>query len=46
MKEPIDIEISKLKTDPDNDEIAIDFRWSDVQEENDEYIAEVKLIES
>ena len=32
-KEQIDIEFTEQKADPENDENAIDFRWSDVQEE-------------
>ena len=35
-KEPIDIEFTEQKSDPYNDENTIDFRWSDVQEEEDE----------
>ena len=31
-KEPINIEFTEQKTDPYNDENAIDFKWSDVQE--------------
>ena len=33
-KEPIDLEFAEQKTDPYNEEIAIDFRWLDVQEED------------
>ena len=35
-----------IKTDPYNDENAIDFRLSDVQEEDEEYIALTNFIES
>ena len=35
-KEPINIEFTEQKTDPYNDENAIDFRWSDAKEEEDE----------
>ena len=35
-KEPISIELTEQKTDPYNDENAIDFRWSDAKEEEDE----------
>ena len=45
-KEAIDIEFSEQKADTDNDENMIDFRWSDVQEEDEEDIAEANLIES
>ena len=38
-KEPINIELTEQKTDPYNDENTIDFRWSDVQEEEYENIA-------
>ena len=34
------------KKDPDNDETAIDFKWSDVQEEVEEDIASANFIES
>ena len=46
MNEPIDLEFAEQKIDPDNDENAIDFRWSDVQEEDKEDIALVNFIES
>ena len=45
-KEPISIELTEQKTDPYNYENAIDFRWSDVQEENEEDIALANFIES
>ena len=32
-KKPINIELTEQKTDPYNDENAIDFKWSNVQEE-------------
>ena len=38
-KESINIEFTERKTDPENDENAIDFRWSDVQEDDEEDIA-------
>ena len=41
-KEPINIELTIKKTDPYNDENAIDFKWSDVKED----IALTNLIES
>ena len=31
-KEPINIELTEQKTNSDNDENAIDFKWSDVQD--------------
>ena len=34
------------KTDPSNDENAINFRWSDVKEEDEEDIALANFIES
>ena len=34
------------KTGPENDENFIDFRWSDVQEGDEEDIAEINFIES
>ena len=45
-KEPINIELTEQKTDPDNDENAIDFKWSDVQEEDEEDIALANFIKS
>ena len=45
-KEPINIELTEHKTDPYNDENAIDFRWSDVKEENEIDIALTSFIES
>ena len=44
--EPIHIECTNQKVCPENDEIAIDFRWSGVQEEDNEDITKVKFIES
>ena len=44
-KEPINIEFTEQNTDPYNDENAIDFRWSDVQEE-EENIALANFIQS
>ena len=44
-KKPIDIDFTEQKTDPCN-ENAIDFRLSDVKEENREDIALVNFIES
>ena len=38
-KEPVDLEFAEQKADPYNDENAIDFRWSDVKEEDEEDIA-------
>ena len=32
-KEPINIDLTEQKTDPFNNENAIDFRWSDAKEE-------------
>ena len=45
-KEPINIELTEQKTDPYNYENAIDFRWSDVQEEDQKDIALTNFIES
>ena len=42
-KDPIDIEFTEQKTDPYNDENAIDFRLSDVQEEDEKDIALAKI---
>ena len=44
--EPINIELTKQKTDPYNNENAIDFRLSDVQEEDEEDIVLANFIES
>ena len=38
--------LNNKKTDPYNDENAIDFRWSDVQEEEEEDIALANFIEN
>ena len=43
-KEPIDIELTEQKINPYNDENDIDFKWSDVKEEED--IALTSFIES
>ena len=45
-KGPIDIEFTEQKKDPYNDENAIDFKWLDVQEEDEEDIALANFIES
>ena len=45
-KEPINIELTDQKTDPYNDENAIDSKWSDLTEENEEDIALANFIES
>ena len=45
-KESINIELTDQKTDSYNDENAIDFRWSDVQEEGEEDIALSNFSES
>ena len=45
-KEPINIELTDKKTDPYNDENAIGFKWSDVQEDNEEDISLVNFNES
>ena len=44
-KEPIDIEFAEQKADPYNDENGFDFKWSDVQEEDEEDIALANFIE-
>ena len=44
-KESIDIELTEQKTDSYNEENAIDFKWSGVQEEDDEDIALVNFID-
>ena len=46
VKESINIELTYQKTDPYNDENAIDSKWSDVQEEDEEDIAMANFIES
>ena len=43
-KEPIDIEFTEQKAGPENDENVIDFKWSDVQEENQKHIAKANFI--
>ena len=35
-KEPVDLEFAEQKADPYNDENAIDFRWSDVKEDEED----------
>ena len=45
-KEPIIIQFTEQNTDFDNNENAIDFRWSDVKEEDEEDIALANFIES
>ena len=35
-KEPIHIELTKQKTDPNNDENAVDFKWPDVQKDEED----------
>ena len=42
-KEAIEIEFTEQKADPENDENAFDFRWSDIEEED---ITKANLIES
>ena len=44
-KEPIDIEFTEIKW-PWNDKNAIDFSWSDVQQEDDEDITLANFIEN
>ena len=45
-KEPINIELTDQKTDPYNDENAIDSKWSDLTEEDEEDVALANFIES
>ena len=45
-KDPIEVEFTEQIADPNNDEYAIDFRWSDVQKEDEEDIALANFIES
>ena len=45
-KESIDIKFSEHKADTENCENANNFKWSDVQREDDKDIAKVSLIES
>ena len=45
-KDSIDIEFTKLKADPENDENAIDYRWSNEQLGIEKDVAEANLIES
>ena len=44
--EPINIELTDKTTDPYNDENAIDSKWSDLTEEDEEDIALANFIES
>ena len=44
-KEPINTEFTEQKTEPYNDENAIEFRWSGVKEEDEEDIALTNFIE-
>ena len=44
--EPINIELTNKTTDPYNDENAIDSKWSDLTEEDEEDIALANFIES
>ena len=44
-KEPIDIEFTEQNADPENNENAIDFRWSVVQEEDEDDVALTNFIE-
>ena len=46
VKEQIDIEFSNKNADPENNENAIDFRWSGAQEEDSRDIASANFIES
>ena len=41
-----DIEFTKYKKDPENEEIAIDFRLSDVQKEGEEDNGQTNFIEN
>ena len=45
-KEPTNIELTEQKTDPHNDENAIDFKWSSVKEEDEEDIVLANFSES
>ena len=45
-KEPINIELTDKKTDPYNDENAIDSKWSDLTEEDEEDVSLANFIES
>ena len=38
--------LPREKTDPNNNEIVIDFKWSDVQEEDEEDITLADFIEN
>ena len=44
--ESINFELTERKADPHNDENAIDFKWSDTKEEDEEDIALVNFIQS
>ena len=43
---PIEIDFTEQKGDSENNENAIFFKWSDVQEEDEEDIIKVNFIES
>ena len=43
VKEPINIDLTEQKIDPCDDENAIDSKWSDVQEEDEEDIVLAEL---
>ena len=45
-KEAVGIEFTEQKADPENDENVIDFRWSDIEGEDEEDIVKASLIES
>ena len=45
-EESIDIEFTDQKACPENDENGTDFRWSDVQEGDEEDITNANFIES
>ena len=45
-EEPIDIEFTEQNADLENNENAFGFRWSDVQEEDEEDIAMANFIKN
>ena len=45
-KEVVGIELTEQNADPENDENAIEFRWSDIWGEDEEDIVKANLIES
>ena len=45
-KKGIDIKFTEQKADTGNDENAIDFRWSNVQGEDEEVIAKAKWLKA